>query len=424
MTEVQGKLRFGLTEAGKVLLRGAGFVALAALIVPAFGVLSVLVSILVMALVVGFIVRPRIHVGGSLPEHVAAGQTARLTYRLTNIGRWPAYSLYLRFHALPEAIEAVDDMPVVGRLGPSETAEVTMSIRPRRRGRYQIGRPICESSFPFNLFHFGLAHDEQESLIVLPAFSLLQIPLRYASRHVNISNVRPAARIGVSPEYVGNRPFLPGDSPRRIDVRAWARLSVPATKEYDDDLDNYAALLLDTRVPPAWLKSKAKEIRELEAAVSLCASVAYTIHRDCLIDLLVIGKALHQFTGWPKGMRLTRVHELLACAEPSQGFQPEQVGPRLEDRFQEVSEAIFILLSWDRMHQQLVQLAERAGCDCTVIVVGGQQDSAELPARRPVPTGEIAEEPAFIAPDWDQGWAGDIHYVAPDEILTGRIAHL
>jgi hypothetical protein len=161
--------------------------------------------------------------------------------------------------------------------------------------------------------------------------------LPYVSRHVNVSSIRPAGRMGTSPEYIGNRPYQPGDPPRRIDVRAWARLSVPATKEYDDDLDNYAAIVLDTRVPglsrrprsgQAWSRSflagllgrligggnahkdgtgSPQPVKELEAAVSLCASMAYTIHKDCLIDLLLVGTDLHAFTSLPRATRLDRV---------------------------------------------------------------------------------------------------------------------
>ena len=274
-----------------------------------------------------------------------------------------------------------------------------MTIRPKRRGIYRIGQPICESSFPFNLFRFGTSGDERETLIVLPAFSRLQLSLPYVSRHVNASSLRPAGRVGTSPEYVGNRPFLPGDSPRRIDVRAWARLSVPATKEYDDDLDNYAALVLDTRVPESRLKSK-KEIKELEAAVSLCASVAYTIQRDCLIDLLLAGTDLYPFTSMPKAVRLDRTHEILAGVEPSEGWRPEQIGPLLEERLQEVCEVIFILLCWDETSRRLVESAERTGCHCTVIVVG---------------------EPGRIPGEESVDWVGDIRFVPVDEILAGRM---
>ena len=165
---------------------------------------------------------------------------------------------------------------------------------------------------------------------------------------------------------------MPGDSPRKIDARAWARLSVPATKEYHDDFDNYTALVLDTAVPEALLRPKPREvIRELEAAVSLCASVAYSINNQSLIELLLAGPDLHQFTDRPRTVRLQMIHEILADVEPSQSSSWEQTEAILVNRFFEISDVIFILLGWKRAYRPLIERASESGCRCTVLVVGG-----------------------------------------------------
>ncbi len=436
MKKTDRRLCFGLTDAGKMVLRGTGFVALAVLIVPAFGVLSALVSVVLMSLLVGFVLRPKIQISGNLPDRVIVGQTVRLKYVLKNVARLPAYNLCVRFapkgvtkpSALPEAIEQVGGEHLISRLGPGETTEVTIAIRPKRRGYYQIKRPICQSSFPFNLFSFGTSRDEEETLIVLPAFSRLQIPLRRLSRHVRAGSARLAGNTGVFPEYAGNRPFLPGDSPRNIDARAWARLSVPATKEYHNDFDNYTALVLDSGVPAGLRRapprrevlrkeslglsrSRSNESKELEAAVSLCASVAFTINNDCLIDLLLTGPELHQFTAWPRMARLDKIHEILAGVEPSKGYSLEQIAPKLANRFYEISEVIFILLNWDKTYRQstgcltaLLELAGKAGCHCTVLMIGGS-------------SGMNVDED-------NVSWAENVRFLSADDILTGQIKRL
>lgn len=408
------RLCFGLTDAGRVILRGIVFIALATLIIPAFDVLCVLACVCLVALVVGFVLRPKTLVTGNLPERILAGQTAHLTYTIKNTGRWTAYNLRLRFRALPKTIEQLADAHGVRSVEPGRTTQATLAIRPLRRGCYRLRPPVCESSFPFNLFHFGSSRDGEESLVVLPAFSLLDLPLPCVSRHVNASSLRPAGRIGNSPEYIGNRPYQPGDPPRRIDVRAWARLSVPATKEYDDDLDNYAAVVLDTRVPPENAKSKTGEVKELEAAISLCASVAYAVQRECLIDLLLAGDDLHSFASLPKGMRLDRAHEALAAVEPAEGYTAEQIGSLLEHRLGEISEIVFILLRWDRTYEQLVEWAELAGCHCTVIVVGEPDGRRGNPQWLP----ETGRAGTGACP------YGNVRYVSADEILAGRRAAL
>jgi|GEM_PF-438980 len=432
MARTQSKLHISLTEAGKVMLRGIGFVAFAALVIPAFGVLSILVCVVLVAVVVGFFLRPRVHVSGDLPDRVVAGQPARLTYTLRNIGRLPAYSISARFHTLPESIEQTAESGAICRLAPGETADVAIAIQPQRRGRHRIHQPACESSFPFNLIRFGASQETQETLTVLPAFSRVQIPLRYVSRHVNTSNVRPAGRTGASPEYIGSRPFMTGDSPRRIDARAWARLAVPATKEYDDDMDDYAAFILDTRVTESWLRlSKPTEVKELEAAVSLCASIAYTIQGDCLFDLLLAGSELHEFSAWPKAVRLHRMHEILAGVEPSKGYSLEEIGPLLEDRLAEISEIVFILLRWDETYRRLVDWAQRAGCHATVIVIGEDKSVARpssLIARAAGPDASNEERATSDSSTETEGLGVDggteVRFVSADDVLAGRVEYL
>lgn len=402
MKRARKRWQFGLTDAGRVVLRGMGFVFLAALIIPALGVLAIMASIMLTAMAVGYVLRPRVRLTGNLPDRIVAGQTAQLAYTLRNVGRMPCYGVYVRFGALPSSIQQVAQSPVVPRLAPGEQAEVIVSIEPTRRGSYQVHRPICESSFPFNLFHFGTPSEGQENLLVLPAFSQLHLVLPHASRHVQSVGPRQAGRTGVSPEYVGNRPFLPGDSPRRIDVRAWARLAVPATKQYDDAMDNFATLVLDTRRLDSRPKTPEQEIPEFEAAISLCASVAYTIHADCLIDTLLAGTDAHSFAAWPKASRIDRIHEVLASIEPSKEYDLDQIGPLLEGRLHEVSEVVFILRRWDATYKSLVSLADRAGCHCTVIVVGEPSDD---------------DGPSAAA----EGWWGDVRFVTAEAVRKGQV---
>ena len=403
MNRTDAKLRIGLSDAGKMILRGIGFVALAALVVPAFGVLSALVSVMLTALIVGFILRPRIQVSGNLPDRIIVNQTVQLRYLLKNIGRLPAYNLCLSFDALPDVIEQVDNGCVVSRLGSGDTTEVAVTIRPKRRGCYRIKPPVCQSNFPFKLFSFGRSRDDQENLIVLPAFSLLRILLRHLNPQARSDSSILAGRTGTFPEYVGNRPFMPGDSMRRIDARAWARLAVPATKEYHENFDNCTALVLDTGVSKALSQLKSGENEMFEAAVSLCASVAFTINDNCLIDLLLAGPDLYQFTNWLRKMRLDKIHEILAGVEPSMDYTPEQMAPILADRLGRISEVVFILSGLEA-YRQLLELAGRAGCHSTVFVIGE--------------TGKIDLDRHEMA------WTENVQILSPDEILTEQVMNL
>ena len=401
MVKSDVKVRLSLTDAGRMLLLGTVFFFLTAAVIPAFGVISALVAVLLTAWFTGWMVRPRVRIDSFVPDSVVVGHSVRLRYVLRNTARVPAYDLHLELGTLPETIELAGPADVVSRLAPGETAEVTLTIRPQRRGYLRLPTPICRSSFPFNLVNFSAVQGQDQPLTVLPVFYPLQMSVRGLSRHVRAGGAGFTGRTEVSPEYAGNRPFLPGDSPRRIDTRAWARLSVPATKEYHNDSDCCAAIVLDSRVPAGVVPSLTGEFRELEAAVSLCASVAFSINGKCLVDLLLAGPELHEYASWTRPARLTKIHEVLAGVEPAKAFALEDVPTTLADRLYEASEAVFILLNWDEANWELLEMAARAGCHSTVLLVA---ESAEVLGDRD-----------------DAKWADVVRVVSPDDVLAGHM---
>jgi uncharacterized protein (DUF58 family) len=395
------RLYFGLTEAGKIILRGIAFIALAAVIVPAFGVLSALISVILTGLVIGFILRPKLRLISNLPDRVVVNHALQLKYLVKNIGRFPVYNLSMRFEALPDTIELIDSEYQVPRLGSGDTNEVTITIRPKRRGHYRIKQPVCQSSFPFKLFSFGRTSDEQERLIVLPSFSYLRILPRRLKPINRYDSSILVGRTGAFPEYMGSRPFLPGDSQRRIDVRAWARLAVPATKEYNENLDSSTALVLDTSMSGIITSLKSGDSKEFEAAVSLCASAAYTINDNCLVDFFVAGPNLYQFFDWPKKMRLDKIHEILAGIEQSMDYTPDCMEPILAEMLHEISEFIFIIPRWSEIYHRLLEMTGRAGCYSTVFVIG---ESDKIDSSR-----------------HEVGRTENIRILAPEEILTEKV---
>ena len=404
MSKTDSRLCLNLTDTGKVLLRGTFFVALAAMIVPAFGILSALISIMAMALIVGFILRPRIQINGNVPDRIIVGQTTRFSCILKNTARLSAYNLCLEFNTLPEAIKQIETGQIVSRLGPGESVEVNVAIRSSRRGHYKIEQPVCRSGFPFNLFNFGTTRKDEETIVVLPNFYRLQFSPAGLGYNTSAGGARLIGQRRAFPEYAGNRPFIPGDSLRRIDSRAWARLSVPATKEYHEDFDKRTALILDTCISDLAFSSSSRESPEVEAAISLCASVAFTINNDCLIDVFCAGNEIYQFPGISRMMCLDKIHDVLAGIKPSKSYALEKISPILISQFSRISDVFFILLSLNKTYRRLIELANQAGCHCNVLLIG-QPDKIH-----------IDED--------DRSFNGNLRILSPEEILTGKIKRL
>ena len=401
-----------LTEAGSILLQGIACILLAALIVPSFGILAALAAVLLTALVAGFILRPRVRIQGDLPESVIVGQTVPLRYQISNAARVSAYDLSVEIDTLPASIERLDSDPFIPRLAPGATAEVSLALKANARGRFRIPPPVCRSSFPFNMFVFGASRDGEQTLLALPPVFPLRLTLAYRSRHACSSGSGFAGRTEVSPEYAGNRPFVSGDSPRRIDVRAWARLSVPATKEYYNDHDSLASLVLDSRVSAHWLKNDSGQIEAFEAAVCLCASAAFTLDQSCSIDSVWIGSTPHQFADVPRPDRFSAIHHMLATVEPSDDYDLEPVCEAMAGDWPEISEVVFILLAWDEPYGELIEQAARAGCHTTVLLLGNSATARSS-------LSNLARIPADSAT-----WAASVAVLSPHDVLEGRVGDL
>lgn len=406
MTATRVKTRLGPTEPGRMLLLGTIFFGLAAQVVPAFGVLSALIVVMLTVLIVGFLFRPRIELIAHFPDHVVAGQDAPFRYTLRNIARVPAYDLSVRLVGLPAAVEQVAGPEPIARLAPGESTQVVATVRARRRGNHLLQLPICESSFPFNLLRFSSVRTDCQALTVLPVFYRLQLRLLRLAAESRYGPSGMAGRAEVSPEYAGNRPFLPGDSPRRIDTRAWARLAVPATKQYHNDNDSHVGLVLDTRIVDKKVGSSTGDVPELEAAVSLCASIAFTIQRDCFIDWLLAGPELHEFATYPRTIRVDRVHRVLATLESAECYDLNRKTDALASRFRRISQVIFVLLKWDKTYADLLELAFVARCHCTAyLVVASGSDE---------PRGDAVRSGSSIL----------MSVGPPEDILAGRLGPL
>jgi len=405
MGRIAEKLNLSLTDTGSAVMTGTVLIALAALIVPAFGVLSALVSVLVVSLLVGFFMRPRIQITSDIPDRIVAGCTVSLTHRMRNTGRLPIYNLCVSPAATSKAIESISEPQIIPHIAPDDVAEVTITVRALRRGRWQLRSPTCQSGFPFNLFRFGASARDEHTLVVLPFFSMLQIDPTESAHHICTGTGRLTGRAGLSTEYAGNRPFMPGDSLRTIDARAWARLSTPATREYHSDLGKSAALILDTAIPAKDSpKTGPNGIEQFEAAVSLCASVAFSINTNRIIEVLLTGNNLLDFTTQPEAVRLERTHDALAAVEPTGDYPSPQTAEMPTERFAGISEVYIILLQWNQVHQRILETAENAGCHCTTLIV--------------------AEPDPIHADRIDSELPDNVRFVSPDDILAGRLERL
>ena len=78
---------------------------------------------------------------------------------------------------------------------------------------------------------------------------------------------------GASVEFRQHRFYVPGDEPRRIDWRVLARTDRPFVREFDDETNLHATLLLDASGSMGYGAGMSK----IEYAARVCAAVAYLL---------------------------------------------------------------------------------------------------------------------------------------------------
>ncbi|MBN1126629.1 MAG: DUF58 domain-containing protein [Sedimentisphaerales bacterium] len=360
-----------LTDAGRILLGmtvGSGAICL---FLPIFGVWTTCLLLFVTSLMIALIFRPHITITGRLPHRAVAGQTLTVRYTLTNHGRFSAFDLALRWIDLPMEIEYLDTARFLPCIRPGQSVEMKVRLHPTRRGQYQFFAPSCISTFPFHLFCSRGSAMARESLLVVPDFRPLESLGVSIARRYHRGGFLPAGRTGESPEYVGNRPFRPGDEPRKIDPRAWARLSTPVVKEYHEEYFGNVAIVLDTNVIfPGKTQPISQSNHAFEAAVSLTAAVAQNLSsHDNIVNVLTAGDKVYDLMVGRHINQFDRILEVLAGVELSLYAGFDSLPPALVDELANTSTVVYILLYWEPSRQQFIQQIAQKGCRSIVFVV-------------------------------------------------------
>ncbi len=334
----------------------------------------------VIAFALGWLLRPRVTVQADFPQKGAVGQPLSIRCALKNSRKRPLFSMGAGIFLPPLEIEAVASKETIDAIGPGETAYCPVHVTPRRRGNYKMPPVKAFSLFPLNLYRTPAGESAPWSLLVLPNFHPLHaIDVPIGTRY-QPGGIALTSHTGESPEYIGNREYVPGDSIRHIDFRAWARLCRPAVREYQEEYYCRIALVLDTFTGKAQPPTP-EGFPDFEAAVSLTAAVADALSRgEYLIDLFAAGPELHVFRAGRHTAHFENVLEILAGVGHTVDNPFARLAPALVDELSNISTVVCVFLNWDEGREHLVRAAAEAGCSIKVVVVREGETTLPLDA--------------------------------------------
>jgi uncharacterized protein (DUF58 family) len=367
-----------LTPAGKIVVWGICVTGLGTISVqmPIYQLFFGLVMLLAVAAMAGFLFRPKVSISGEISECATAGQPLTAVFTVRNLRRWPAYDVGLNFLGLPETFETDLDSNLVSRLGPGDAAALTVTVLPKRRGRYQLPPLRAYSTFPFYLGRTGKVEKLVPPIIVLPSFEpLAHLTLPVGTRY-QPGGIALTSHVGESPEYIGNREYVPGEPIRRLDFRAWARTGKPVVREYHEEYYCRVALILDTFIAPG-RRAGPQGFEELEAAISLTAAIAEALSGgEYVIDVFAAGPELHVFRAGRHAAHVDSVLQILAGVEPCRSDPFLRLAPAVADELTRVSTAVVVLLGWSESRRMLLEQIAEAGCQLKTIVVADRPQSS------------------------------------------------
>jgi uncharacterized protein (DUF58 family) len=393
---------YPFTPPGKVFLAGgfilSGLVGAVTVESPVSRLCMAILLVGLCASTLGSFLRwRRVTISGRFPERVRVGEPTIAECTLNSQGGapFPMYDVSVWVFNPPEGWETADRPDFIPHLPPRRPTTMRVTLVPHRRGLYRLPPIRAYTTFPFNFGRNELARCSGGSVLVLPQFHpLARVDLEIGSRY-QPGGIALTSRIGESPEYIGNRDYMPGDSLRRIDFRSWGRLAKPVVREYQEEYYCRIALVLDTHIPPR-RRPERSGFPEFEAAVSLSAALADALARgEFLIDIFAAGPELHVFRAGRSIAHFENVLDILAAVAPCRTDPFEKIAPALAQEWNSVSAAVCVSLDWDESRQQLVRSAQESGCRVKAIIVRDRPTT--LPLGADEGTDLILLSPAPIA---------------------------
>jgi len=259
-------------------------------------------------------------------------------------------------------------LPTIAAKGKTEVA---CELVPLRRGilRFQKVVLACPEPLGFVNRRFKLALPQ--SVLVLPRrYQLPDIEFPGARSYLS-SGETIALSKGQSEEFRALRDYRPGDSPRKIHWKSWAKTGRPIIKEEQDNHAVRHALILDTFQTVDY-----SEV--LEEAIAIAASFVYTIQsQQSLLDLVITGAEAHHFPAGRSLGHTERLLELLASLQPTQKKPFDSMLPAVQPELAAMGGCLCILLDWDKRRQELIEQLQMSGIPTLVLVIESEKGLSE-----------------------------------------------
>jgi uncharacterized protein (DUF58 family) len=268
--------------------------------------------------------------------------------------------------------------PTITRVPARGSASTTCRARFRARGEHHLDPFRAGALAPFGLTQGPAARTAGVRFIVVPrAARVERLGVALGQRH-QPGGVAQAVQTGESMDLRGVRPYRAGDPVRDLHARSWARTGQPVVREYQQEYFRRVAVVLDTELRDA-------DPERFEAAIAVAAGVVRrAAQEDALVDLLVVGREVHELSarGGSTESVLGVTLDVLACVKGGAAFDGEAAEAAVRPFVGRLSAVILVTLFADGARAAAAERLHRLGVDCVVVaVLGGDDPLPSAPAR-------------------------------------------
>ena len=312
-----------------------------------------------------------------LEESRRARSSPHWIERLSGFRRWQRM---LRHRPLP----GIDERPAPDLL-PGRATEIAVEVVPRHRGEIRFEAITIARTDPFGIARARDRRRAPGTVLVLPRRYRLP-PLSFpGARRFQHGGVTLASSIGDSEEFIGLRDYRPGDPLQRVHWKSFARVGHPVVREYQDEFFERHALVLDTFIRPG-------DEASFEEAVSVAASFASTVDtRECLLDLMFVGRVFHTFSAGRGQLSADRLLEVLAGAHAAPHTEFDALRTALRGARAGLASAIVVLVGWDDARAALVRDLRAGGLAVQAYCIVAPGDVVSAPGVRVLVAGRVQQ---------------------------------
>lgn len=316
----------------------------------------------------------------SSPQRVALGEELQIAIELCNEGTREWHRLRVEPPLLPRDGRFTELPADVDALGRGERLRVSARACFTARGAHHLDPFRVAALVPLGIAQGAAQETHGISFLVVPRVARVSSITTPSGRRHQPGGVAGASRTGDTSDLAGVRPYRPGDAPRDLHARSWARHGAPMVRQYQEEYFTRVGVVVDT--------DAAQRPEALEAALSLAAGViARLCSGEALVDVLVAGQRAERLSLGRHLASLERALDVLAVVQATADFEGRRLLAQLEPHLSRLSSVVLVALAWDEARAAFVHALEAQGVAVLVVVAG---EAPEAPSSvRSVPLAAI-----------------------------------